>query len=67
MLEVNLQKKDYLSLIDGLMELLPHDSSYFGHNPSLGKFLDFVGEKHQQPSSNTGLYMCVLPTISTRY
>ena len=38
-LEVDLQKKGkgHLMSIDASMELLPHDSGYFGHDP-LGKF-----------------------------
>ena len=66
-LGVELQKMGHLSLVAASMELLSHCSGNFGSNPFLGKFLDFVGEKHQQPSGNTGLYMCVLPTISMRY
>ena len=29
-----------------------------------GKFLNLIGEKHEEPSGNTALCMCVQPTVS---
>ena len=54
-LEVYLRKKGHLLLIAASMKLLPNGSGSFGHNSSLGKFLDLVAEKHQQPSGKTSL------------
>ena len=50
MLEVDLRKKSHLLLVAAPMKLLPLGSGNFGHDFSLGKFLDFVGERHQQLS-----------------
>ena len=47
------KKIGHLLLIAASMELLAHGSGNFGHDPSFGKFLDFVGRKHQQSSGNT--------------